>query len=58
MPDNRNNRGRQDRSRVSSQDFEVAHLMKKFKVSRQQVVGAKRAVGNSRAKVEHYLRDR
>jgi hypothetical protein len=58
MADNRKKRGKRDRARVSNQSFELEYMMRKFKVSRQQVSGAKRAVGNSRAKVEQYLRQR
>jgi hypothetical protein len=58
MADSSSKRGRQDRARVSSQAHENAYLMKKYRCSRQQVAGARRAVGNSRAKVEAYLRER
>jgi hypothetical protein len=43
---------------ASAQPHELEYLMKKFKVSRQAVVGARRAVGNNRAKVEAYLKKR
>lgn len=54
------NRGRtQDRSRVAEgQEWEIAYMREKFKVSSQQVSGAIRAVGNSRDKVEEYLKSR
>jgi hypothetical protein len=57
--DNRKNRGGRDRGRVSaSQEWEVSYMREKFGVSSQQVSGAVRAVGNSRKKVEEYLRNR
>jgi len=59
MPDNKNNRGARDRARVSgSEQWEIDHMKTKFNVSGQQVAGAIRAVGNSRKKVEEYLRNR
>ena len=57
MPDNSNKRGGQDRKRVAAgQRWEVSHMMEKFGVSRQQVTGAVRAVGNMRKDVEQYLK--
>ena len=57
MPDNTNKKGGQDRQRVAAgQEWEVEYMMQKFNVSRQQVTGAVRAVGNMRKDVEQYLK--
>jgi hypothetical protein len=57
MADNKSKRGSRDRSKVAGkQKHEVDYLKKKYKVSGQQVAGAIRAVGNSRAKIEAYLK--
>ena len=57
MTDNKKKRDGRDRSKVSgTENYEVNYLKKKYKVSGQQVAGAIRAVGNSRAKVETYLK--
>jgi hypothetical protein len=58
MADNPNRRDKRDRSRVSSQDFEIQHVASKLRVSPQAVAGAKRAVGNNRERVETYIRER
>lgn len=43
----------------SSEDYELAHVAQKMKVSIQQVVGAKRATGsNDREVVESYIKDK
>lgn len=57
--DSKRNRGARDRSRVAAgQEWEMSYMREKFGVSAQQVSGAVRAVGNSRKKVEEYLRNR
>ena len=57
MPDSKDNRGQQDRSRVSGeQDYEVQHIAERLRVSAEQVREAIKAVGNSREAVENYLR--
>jgi hypothetical protein len=56
MTDNPNKRGKLERKTASAQPHEIEYPMRKFKVSRQAVVGARRAVGNNRAKVEACLR--
>jgi hypothetical protein len=58
MADNPKKRGKLERKKASAQPHEIEYLMKKFKVSRQAVVGARRAVGNNRTKVEAYLKQR
>jgi hypothetical protein len=58
MVDNPRKRGKLERRKASGQSHEIEYLMTKFKVSRQAVVGARRAVGNNRQKVEAYLRSR
>jgi hypothetical protein len=54
------NRGRNlDRKKVAGgQEWEVAYMREKFNVSSQQVTGAVKAVGNSREKVEEYLKSK
>lgn len=49
--------GPSDRKKVnSSQDWEIAHVATKMKVSTQAVVGAKRATkSNDRVVIENYL---
>ena len=48
MPDNTNDRGPQDRSRISlEQDYEVRYWTQKFGVSRQDLEQAVKRVGNS-----------
>jgi hypothetical protein len=59
MPDNKNERGQQDRSRVSGEEkWELNYMMEKFNVTGEEVQEAIKAVGNSREKVEDYLRNR
>lgn len=57
MADDPNNRGPQDRARVSmEQDHEVRYWTEKFGVSQRQLQEAVDAVGNSADAVENYLR--
>jgi hypothetical protein len=57
MSDNKNQRGGQDRSRVAGgEKWEVSYMTHKFNVSAREVDAAIKAVGNSREKVEEYLR--
>ena len=57
MSDNKENRDNRDRSRVAGrQDYEVAHIAEKMNVSADEVRKAIEKVGNSREKVEEYLR--
>ena len=57
MPDSTENRGPQDRSRVSmEQDHEVDYWTGKFGVSREQLQQAVEAVGNSADEVGGYLK--
>lgn len=59
MPDNPNERGSQDRSRISmEQDHEVRYWTAKFGVDRQRLQEAVNAVGNSAEAVENYLAGR
>lgn len=58
MADNKSKRGVPDSKTVSLKEpYEIEYLKKKFNVSGQQVAGAVRAVGKSRAKVEEYLKN-
>jgi len=57
MPDNTENRGGRDRSRINiNEEYEVRHLTEKLGVSADDVREAVRAVGDDREKVEEYLR--
>ena len=57
MSDDKNKTGGQDRGRVAGgQDWEISYMTQKFNVSKEQVEQAINAVGNSREKVEEYLR--
>jgi methyl-accepting chemotaxis protein len=57
MPDDKNLRGGQDRSRIAAnEDYEIRHLAEKHGVSAEEVRKAIEKVGNSREKVEEHLR--
>jgi hypothetical protein len=57
MSDDKNLRGGSDRSRVSgSEDYELRYLAEKLNVSTEEVKRAIEKVGNSREKVEEYLK--
>lgn len=57
MSDDKNLRGGQDRSRVAAdEEYEIRHLAEKHRVSADEVRNAIKQVGNSREKVEEYLR--
>lgn len=57
MADDKNMRDGRDRSRVSgSEDYELQHIADKLNVSTEEVRRAIEKVGNSREKVEEYLR--
>jgi hypothetical protein len=59
MADDKNLRDNRDRSRVSgSEEYELQHIAEKLNVSTEEVRRAIEAVGNSREKVEEYLRNR
>lgn len=59
MAGNSEKPGAADRRQVSGQDHEREYLMKNFKISRQQLDGVRRAVGNvSRRKIEAHLKER
>ena len=59
MSDNKNLRDERDRSRVSgSEEYELQHIAEKLNVSTEEVRRAIEQVGNSREKVEEYLRGR
>lgn len=58
MADDKNLRDGRDRNRVSgSEDYELQHLAEKLNVSTEEVRRAIEKVGNSREKVEEYLRE-
>ena len=58
MSDNANDRGPQDRSRISTeQKHEVQYWTNKFNVSEEKLREATKAVGNSAEKVEQYLKN-
>jgi hypothetical protein len=57
MADDKNIRDGRDRSRVSgSEEYELQHLAEKLNVSTDEVRRAIEQVGNSREKVEEFLR--
>ena len=57
MADNKNSRGSRDRDRVAgNQEHEVRYLAEKLNVSTEEVKKAIEKVGNSREKLEEYLR--
>lgn len=57
MADDRNMRDGRDRSRASgSEDYELQYLAEKLNVSTEEVRKAIEQVGNSREKIEEYLR--
>lgn len=57
MADDKNIRDGRDRSRVSgSEEYELQHLAEKLNVSTEEVRKAIEQVGNSREKIEEFLR--
>jgi hypothetical protein len=59
MPDNKNDKGQRDRSRVAAdQDFEINYLVEKTGASREEIEQAIKEVGNSREKVEAFLKNK
>jgi len=57
MSDDKNKQDGRDRSRVNpNENYELSYLEEKLGVSREQVRAAVEAVGNSREKVEEYLK--
>ena len=58
MAGNSKERGKADRRPIRMQAHEVNYLKAKYGVTGQQVIGAIRVVGNSRPKIEAYLRQK
>ena len=57
MADDKNMQDGRDRSRVSgSEEYELQYLAEKLNVSTEEVRRAIEQVGNSREKIEEYLR--
>jgi predicted DNA-binding protein YlxM (UPF0122 family) len=57
MADDKNKTDGRDRSRVSgSEDYELQHIAEQLNVSREEVRRAIEQVGNSREKIEEFLR--
>ncbi len=57
MSDDKNIRDGRDSSKVNSNEsYELSYLEEKLNVSREQIREAIAAVGNSRDKVEEYLK--
>lgn len=57
MPNTKKSRPDQDRQRVAAnENWEVSYMREKFGVTTLQVEEAVKAVGNSREKVEEYLK--
>lgn len=54
--DNKNLKGQQDRSQVAgNEDYEVEYLAGQLNVSKDDILKAIKAVGNSREKIEAYF---
>ncbi len=59
MSDDKSKRGKQDRSKVSSNEtYELAHVAKKFGVTQADVKAVQQKVGPSREKVYAELQKR
>lgn len=59
MSDDKSKRGTADRNRISlDQDYEVRDWTKSLGVSKDELVAAVHAVGNSAEKVKAYLQER
>ena len=59
MPDNKDNRGEMDRSRVVVEEKpEIDYLIEQTGASRQEIAEALKAVGKNWNKVEEYLRNK
>jgi hypothetical protein len=57
MPDNREDRGQRDRSRIDAdEDYEMNYIVDKLGVTKEEVRNAIAQVGNNREKVEEFLR--
>jgi len=57
MADDKNLRDGRDRSRVSgSEEYELQHIAEKLNVPTEEVRRAIEQVGNSRERIEEYLR--
>jgi hypothetical protein len=57
MADDKNIRDGRDRSRVSgSEEYELQYLAEKLNVSTEEIRRAVEKVGNSREKIEEYLK--
>jgi len=57
MADDKNLRDGRDRSRVSgSEEYEIQYLAEKLNVSADEIKNAIEKVGNSREKIEEYLK--
>jgi hypothetical protein len=56
MPDNTQLKGKADRKRVAGKEYyEVNYVMRKFDITREQVLSVIKIVGNSRKDIEKYL---
>jgi len=59
MPDNKNIRDQNDRSKVAGDEqWEISYMIEKTGASREEIEKAIAAVGNNREKVEEYLKRR
>jgi len=59
MADNKNLRDDRDRSRVAGNEaYELQHIAKKMGVSQEEVRKAIQQVGNSRDKIEEFLKNK
>lgn len=56
MTDNTGLKGKNDRNRVAGkQYYEVNYMMKKYDITKDQVLAVIKVVGNSRKDIENYL---
>jgi len=59
MADNKNLRDDRDRSRVAGNEaYELQHIAEKMRVSQEEVRKAIQQVGNSRDKIEEFLKSK
>ena len=59
MPDNKDLRDERDRSRIAEdEDWEIEYMVAKTGATREEIAQAIKAVGNDRAKVEEFLKNR
>jgi len=59
MPDDKSNRGGQDRARIDvNEDYELRDWSKKFGVTQEELKAAVQSVGDQASAVEKHLKNR